>query len=96
MPLLIVEKSVSYNNVHRAYRETGTVAVNRSVAVQCALLDRHFKKHAKQVNLFRKAGRDAVVRMWRSQTKEDGERLSQFEREALIERHCELFGTWPE
>jgi len=26
----------------------------------------------------------------------DGEHLSQFEREALIERHCELFGIWPE
>jgi hypothetical protein len=34
--------------------------------------------------------------MWRSQTKEDGERLSKTERDALIERHCELFGTWPD
>jgi hypothetical protein len=38
----------------------------------------------------------AVLDMWTSQTNEDGERLSQFERDALIERHCELFGTWPD
>jgi hypothetical protein len=24
------------------------------------------------------------------------EPLSRFERNALVERHCELFGTWPE
>jgi hypothetical protein len=34
--------------------------------------------------------------MWRSQTKENGKRLSKTERAALIERHCELFGTWPD
>jgi hypothetical protein len=34
--------------------------------------------------------------MWKSQTNEDGKHLSQFERDALIERHCELFGTWPD
>jgi len=38
----------------------------------------------------------AVAPMWKSQTNEDGKRLSQFERDALIERHCELFGTWPD
>jgi hypothetical protein len=37
-----------------------------------------------------------VVRMWNTQTNEDGDHLSRFEREALIERHCELFGTWPQ
>jgi hypothetical protein len=37
-----------------------------------------------------------VVRMWRSQTNEAGDRLSKFERDALVERHCELFGTWPD
>jgi hypothetical protein len=37
-----------------------------------------------------------VRRMWHTQRNEDGWPLSQFEREALIERHCELFGTWPE
>jgi hypothetical protein len=48
------------------------------------------------VHRFRDTGRDAVIRMWSSQTNEDGERLSQFERDALIERYCELFGIWPE
>jgi hypothetical protein len=38
----------------------------------------------------------AVIRMWLSQTKEDGERLSQCDRDALIERYCDLFGIWPE
>jgi hypothetical protein len=36
------------------------------------------------------------VRMWMSQTNEGGDHLSEFERKALIERHCELFGTWPD
>jgi len=47
------------------------------------------------VDRYREAGRDAVLSMWQSQTNEDGQGLSRFEREALIERHCELFGTWP-
>ena len=47
------------------------------------------------VDRFKEAGREAVLSMWRSQTNEDGQRLSRFEREALIERHCELFGIWP-
>jgi hypothetical protein len=34
--------------------------------------------------------------MWRHQINEDGDCLSQFERHALIERHCELFGIWPQ
>jgi hypothetical protein len=34
--------------------------------------------------------------MWISEINEHGECLSQFERDALIERHCELFGTWPD
>jgi hypothetical protein len=34
--------------------------------------------------------------MWANQRNERGEPLSHFEREALIERHCELFGTWPQ
>jgi len=70
--------------------------MNRSLAVQRAFLDHHFKHHARMVHRFRGADRDAVIRMWRRQTNEDGERLSQFEREALIERYCELFGIWPE
>jgi hypothetical protein len=33
--------------------------------------------------------------MWETDTNEAGERLSEFEREALVERYCELFGCWP-
>ena len=66
-----------------------------SLAAEWAALDLHFNEHVKLVNRFRGAGRDAVIRMWRSQTKENGECLSKTDRDALIERHCELFGTWP-
>jgi hypothetical protein len=38
----------------------------------------------------------AVRRMWKYQTDELGNHLSEFELDALIERHCELFGTWPQ
>jgi hypothetical protein len=48
------------------------------------------------VDRFGKASQDAVLRMWLNQTNENGEHLSEFERLALVERHCELFGTWPE
>ena len=72
------------------------VVVKMSLAAEWATLDLHFKEHFKLVNRFRGAGGDAVIRMWRSQTKEDGNRLSKSERDALIERHCELFGTWPD
>jgi hypothetical protein len=65
------------------------------VATHWATLDRHFERHVRLVEHFRDAGPDAVVRMWQSQTNEDGKRLTQFEREALRERHCELFGIWP-
>ncbi len=64
-------------------------------AANWAMLERHFREHAKQVDRFSNAGPDALVRMWKSQSNEYGERLSDFEREALIERHCEVFGTWP-
>jgi hypothetical protein len=59
-------------------------------------LDRHFCHQAQQLDRFRRAGRGAVRRMWVRQTNERGEPLSPSEREALIERHCELFGTWPQ
>ena len=62
---------------------------------QWAALDGHFNYHAKLIDRFKGASPTAVVRMWKSQTNEDGKCLSQFEREALVERHCELFGTWP-
>jgi len=34
-------------------------------------------------------------RMWKSQTNECGQPLSDLERQVLKERHCELFGAWP-
>jgi len=70
--------------------------MQRSLAAEWAALDGHFEHHVRLVDRFRRAGRDAVVRMWTSQTNENGNRLSEFERHALIERHCELFGTWPD
>jgi len=66
-----------------------------SLAAQWAALEEHFQRHAKLVARFRETGRDAVVAMWEGQVNEDGTPLSEFEREALIERYCELFGTWP-
>jgi hypothetical protein len=34
--------------------------------------------------------------MWREQRNEAGTPLSRDERQALVERHCELFGCWPD
>jgi len=70
--------------------------MNRSVAIQWAALDSHFERHAGMVGRFRGSGGDAVIGMWLSQTNEEGEPLSQFERSALIERYSELFGIWPQ
>jgi len=67
-----------------------------SIAAHWATLDQHFAYHANLVDRFRHIDHQAVLRMWKSQTNEDGKRLSQFERDALVERHCELFGTWPD
>jgi len=58
-------------------------------------LEQHFAHHAEQVARFGTANRSSVRRMWKTQANEHGEPLSDFEREALIERHCELFGIWP-
>jgi hypothetical protein len=69
--------------------------VKASVAAHWAALDDHFRRHAKVVDRFRHADAREVARMWASQRNEAGERLSQYERDSLIERHCELFGTWP-
>jgi len=66
-----------------------------SLAAQWAALEEHFQRHAKLVARFRETGRDAVVAMWKNQINEAGTPLSEFEREALVERYCELFGTWP-
>ena len=65
------------------------------VAAHWAALDDHFQRHVRVVERFRHAKADAVTRMWKYQINEHGVRLSQFERDALIERHCELFGIWP-
>jgi hypothetical protein len=59
------------------------------------MLEQYFAHHAVLVHRFRGAGRSDIVRMWETQRNEAGERLSQLEREALVERHCELFGSWP-
>jgi hypothetical protein len=67
--------------------------VKESVAAHWAALEDHFRRQAKVVDRFRHADTHAVARMWKTQTNEDGRRLSHFERDALIERHCELFGT---
>ena len=86
---------LSSASVQRTQNGFGILAMKLSVAAQWAALDDHFRQHAKQVERFRQAGPDAVRRMWKHQTNELGQCLSQCEREALIERHCELFGTWP-
>jgi len=70
--------------------------VENSVSACWLVLDSHFASQALQVNRFRRANRTDVRRMWKNQTNEHGEPLSEFEREALIERHCELFGSWPQ
>jgi hypothetical protein len=69
--------------------------VSTLIAAQWAVLDDHFREHAKQVDRFKNANATTVRLMWASQTDERGNPLSQFERHALIERYCELFGTWP-
>jgi hypothetical protein len=60
------------------------------------LLEEHFRQHARLVDHFRSTDAADVVAMWKSGTNAAGERLSAFERDALVERHCELFGRWPE
>jgi hypothetical protein len=60
-----------------------------------AQLQTHFALHKRLVRRFRRCEREAVAHMWRTQSNELGEPLTGFEREALVERHCELFGVWP-
>lgn len=76
-------------------RGSGIRVMPTSLAAQWAALEEHFQRHAKLVARFRETDRNAVLFMWESQTNEGGTSLSEFEREALIERYCELFGTWP-
>jgi hypothetical protein len=75
-------------------REIATV--EKSVSAYWLALDSHFARHAQQVDRFRRANRADARRMWKTQTNEYGQPLSDFERAALIERHCELFGVWPQ
>ena len=58
-------------------------------------LQEHFGRHALLVRRFRRADAQAVARMWNAGRNELGQPLTSFEREALTERHCELFGNWP-
>ena len=60
-----------------------------------AELQDHFRHHASLLRRFARADAEAVAHMWKTNRNEFHEPLSTFEREALIERHCELFGTWP-
>jgi hypothetical protein len=60
------------------------------------MLERHFAHHKALVTRFRAADAPLVRRMWQTQTNEAGAPLSADERQALRERHCELFGSWPQ
>ena len=66
-----------------------------SSATTWAHLQEHFRFHKLMLNRFERAGPAAVVRMWKTQTNELGVPLTAFEREALGERHCLLFGVPP-
>ena len=68
----------------------------KPIADQWALLEEHFHHHARLIKRFRDTSPSAVTRMWKSGTNESGEPLSQFEIDALVERYCELFGSWLE
>jgi hypothetical protein len=63
---------------------------------QWQILEEHFRHHARVANHFRSVDGSDVIAMWKTGTNAAGEPLSQFERAALCERHCELFGCWPE
>ena len=76
----------------QAVSQDGTGVCDR----EWQLLEEHFRHHESIVNHFKHANAAAVIYMWKTTSKETGECLSQFEREALMERHCELFGRWPE
>lgn len=71
---------------------------DRTTSTNCPwqLLEEHFLHQARVVSHFKNADGRAVIAMWRTGTNEAGVRLSRFELDALLERHCELFGRWPE
>ena len=68
--------------------------IGASAAVWRQLED-HFRLQAQLLQRFAHASPSAVLLMWRTGTNELGEPLSDCEREALVERHCLLFGHWP-
>jgi hypothetical protein len=72
-----------------------TKACPKNIGHRWALLEKHFQRHALAVRRFASADPAAVAHMWETGTNDAGKRLSQFEREALIERYCEVFGCWP-
>jgi hypothetical protein len=67
----------------------------QDVAVEWTLLAAHFQHHASVIDRFRHTCPATVMHMIKSGTNEAGAVLSPFERMALNERHCELFGCWP-
>ena len=91
---------VSIEKARRALETSKSLLRNGAVlndpGTHWLALDRHFAHHAEQVSRFRTADKSAVRRMWKNQTNEHGEPFSDFERKALIERHCELFLSWPQ
>jgi hypothetical protein len=101
--MLPVEPSLSGNSVKVRSLETRTaiMACDRPMTskdksdLAWQRLERHFARHKELVERFREADASAVRRMWRTQTNEAGVPLSAEERQALQERHCELFGSWP-
>jgi hypothetical protein len=64
-------------------------------AEQWAEFEEHIRYHASLLRRFRRMNGQLILRMWNTGRNEFGKPLSSFERDALIERHCELFGTWP-
>ena len=60
-----------------------------------SLIEEHFRHHAALVRRFERASGPEVASMWERGRNERGEPLSPFERAALVERYCELFGRWP-
>jgi hypothetical protein len=68
----------------------------KPISDQWALLEEHFHHHSRLIKRFSDTSPLAVTRLWKNGTNESGEPLSQFEIDALVERYCELFGSWPE
>jgi hypothetical protein len=77
-------------------REASHGGGDAATALAWARLEEHFQRHTALIDRFRAAGPLAVVGMLQSGTNEAGDCLSPFERSALVERYCELFGGWPE